>query len=128
MSLTCSLPTGGGGPLIGLRPQIRTRPRSHYDNAEKPARLPLLIEIKFKGGRMWLSTEAKTGPAAMIICSCNVISDNEVEATFSAPQAPRTMSQVHRHLGHEPHRGRCARTIRDIMKEDGKSRRLKQAK
>jgi bacterioferritin-associated ferredoxin len=53
----------------------------------------------------------------MIICSCHVISDQEVETAFAAPQAPQTMSQVYRHLGHEPQCGRCVRTIRNMMKD-----------
>lgn len=58
----------------------------------------------------------------MIVCSYHVISDNEVEAAFSAPEAPQTMSQVYRHLGHDPHCGRCVRTIRDLMRRDGRRR------
>jgi bacterioferritin-associated ferredoxin len=42
--------------------------------------------------------------------------DHEVETAFAAPQAPQTMSQVYRHLGHEPQCGRCVRTIRTMMK------------
>jgi bacterioferritin-associated ferredoxin len=58
----------------------------------------------------------------MIICSCHVISDHEVETAFAAPEAPQTMSQVYRQLGHEPHCGRCVRTIRDMMKDGGDRR------
>jgi bacterioferritin-associated ferredoxin len=63
-----------------------------------------------------------TADRPMIICSCHVISDHEVETAFAAPQAPQTMSQVYRHLGHEPQCGRCVRTIRTMMK-DGSDRR-----
>lgn len=56
----------------------------------------------------------------MIVCSCNVISDSELEAAFGAPDAPRTMVQIYQYLGHTPSCGRCAPTIRDIMREDAK--------
>jgi bacterioferritin-associated ferredoxin len=53
----------------------------------------------------------------MIVCSCNVISDNDVKAACSAPEGPRTMAQIYQCLGHEPNCGRCAPTIRGIMRE-----------
>ena len=59
----------------------------------------------------------------MIICSCNVISDREVEAAFSAFTTPQTVSQVYQHVGRPPICGRCAHTIRDIMRQ-GRARRL----
>ncbi|MFZ0426312.1 MAG: (2Fe-2S)-binding protein [Xanthobacteraceae bacterium] len=60
----------------------------------------------------------------MIVCSCNVISDEEVETAVSAAE-PRTISQLYRELGHEPACGRCAPTIRDIMRADTKTHRRK---
>lgn len=54
----------------------------------------------------------------MIVCSCNVISDCEVAAVFSGADTPQTVSQIYRRLGHRPDCGRCAPTIRDILKED----------
>ncbi|HXW42172.1 MAG TPA: (2Fe-2S)-binding protein [Xanthobacteraceae bacterium] len=54
----------------------------------------------------------------MIVCSCNVISDHDVEAVFAAADTPQTVSQVYRRLGHRANCGRCAPTIRDILKDD----------
>ena len=51
----------------------------------------------------------------MIICSCNVLSDQDVRSIVGAPDAPRTAAQVHRCLGCSPECGRCARTIRQIV-------------
>ena len=54
----------------------------------------------------------------MIVCSCNVLTDHDVRATLSAPEAaPRTTGQVYHCLGCSPQCGRCARTIRRIMNE-----------
>lgn len=52
----------------------------------------------------------------MIVCSCNVLSDQQVKACM-APGAggPRTPAQVYRCLGCTPRCGRCATTIRKIM-------------
>jgi len=55
----------------------------------------------------------------MIVCSCHVVSDVEVQA---AAAEARTMAQVYRHLGHKPHCGRCAHSIREIMRDDGRER------
>lgn len=52
----------------------------------------------------------------MIVCSCNVLSDNQVRDAV-AGQAPRTPGQVYGCLGCSPQCGRCARTIRKIMDE-----------
>ena len=53
---------------------------------------------------------------AMIVCSCNVLSDQDVR---SAVKAERTSSirQVYGCLGYRPQCGRCARTIRRIIDE-----------
>ena len=53
----------------------------------------------------------------MIVCSCNVFGDAEIRTAFAGPDAPRTVSQVYRQLGHEAHCGRCTRTVREIMRE-----------
>jgi bacterioferritin-associated ferredoxin len=54
----------------------------------------------------------------MIICSCNVVTDHDVRATFSAREnVPRTTRQVYQYLGCNAECGRCARTIRRIMDE-----------
>jgi bacterioferritin-associated ferredoxin len=53
----------------------------------------------------------------MIVCSCNVLSDNDVRTAMSHEKSPRTPGQVHRCLGCGAQCGRCARTIRRIMDE-----------
>ena len=53
----------------------------------------------------------------MIVCSCNVFSDLEVQSAVSMADPP-TVAQIYRHLGHEPTCGRCAHTIREIMGDD----------
>ncbi|MGA2893977.1 MAG: (2Fe-2S)-binding protein [Xanthobacteraceae bacterium] len=61
----------------------------------------------------------------MIVCSCHVISDDEVKTACSEPQAPQTMAQIYRRLGRRPTCGRCAHTIRNMMRKDGKRGRSK---
>ncbi len=51
----------------------------------------------------------------MIICSCNVLSDNDVRSVIAAPDAPRTAAQIHRCLGCTPECGRCTPSIRKIV-------------
>jgi len=54
----------------------------------------------------------------MIVCSCNVLTDQDVRTAVSAtPDAPRTAGQVYGCLGCSPQCGRCARTIKRIMDE-----------
>jgi len=54
----------------------------------------------------------------MIVCSCNVLSDDDVRATLAEKEkAPRTTGQVYHCLGCSAQCGRCARTIRRIMNE-----------
>jgi bacterioferritin-associated ferredoxin len=54
----------------------------------------------------------------MIVCSCNVLSDDDVRATLARGQTiPRTTGQVYHCLGCSAQCGRCARTIRRIMDE-----------
>jgi bacterioferritin-associated ferredoxin len=52
----------------------------------------------------------------MIICSCNVLSDNEVR-TVASTATCRTTSYVYGCLGCSAQCGRCTRTIRKIMDE-----------
>jgi bacterioferritin-associated ferredoxin len=52
----------------------------------------------------------------MIVCSCNVLSDNEVRNAVTST-APRKANQVYGCLGCSAQCGRCARTIRKIMNE-----------
>jgi bacterioferritin-associated ferredoxin len=51
----------------------------------------------------------------MIICSCHVLSDEDVRSVVAAPDAPRTAAQIFGCLGCNPECGRCARTIRRIV-------------
>lgn len=54
----------------------------------------------------------------MIVCSCNVLSDGDVRGCLSPGVAcPRTPAQVYACLGCSPRCGRCARTIRSIMRD-----------
>ncbi|MBM3528317.1 MAG: (2Fe-2S)-binding protein [Alphaproteobacteria bacterium] len=53
----------------------------------------------------------------MIVCSCNVLSDQDVRKAVAAEQRPRTAGQVYGCLGCSPQCGRCAQTIRQIMDE-----------
>jgi len=57
-----------------------------------------------------------TGSAAVIVCSCNVISDHQVRSV-TAERSVRATSEVYRCLGCSAECGRCARTIRRIMDE-----------
>lgn len=51
----------------------------------------------------------------MIICSCNVFSEQQVLEAISGTQGMRSPSEVYRCLGCSPQCGRCARTIRSLM-------------
>ena len=54
----------------------------------------------------------------MIVCSCNVLSDDDVRAAVSsAAELPRTARQVYGCLGCSAECGRCARTLKRIMAE-----------
>ncbi|MER8848175.1 (2Fe-2S)-binding protein [Mesorhizobium australicum] len=52
----------------------------------------------------------------MIICSCNVLSDQDVRSAVEAERT-RSISQVYGCLGCGPKCGRCALTIRRLMDE-----------
>jgi bacterioferritin-associated ferredoxin len=52
----------------------------------------------------------------MIVCSCNVLSDQEVRTAVNAA-APSSAAHVHRCLGCSAQCGRCLCTIRKIMDE-----------
>jgi bacterioferritin-associated ferredoxin len=55
---------------------------------------------------------------AMIICSCNVLTDHAVrQVVKEGATAPRTPGQIYGCLGCSPQCGRCARTIKRIMDE-----------
>ena len=54
----------------------------------------------------------------MIVCSCNVFTDQDVRSAVSgAGEKPVTCGQVYGCLGCSAQCGRCARTIRKIMDE-----------
>lgn len=54
----------------------------------------------------------------MIVCSCNVLSDQDVRsAVVSADNAPVNAKQVYHCLGCSAECGRCARTIKSILDE-----------
>jgi bacterioferritin-associated ferredoxin len=53
----------------------------------------------------------------MIVCSCNVLTDQDVRTALSTAQTLRTTGQVYGCLGCSAQCGRCARTIRRIMDE-----------
>jgi bacterioferritin-associated ferredoxin len=53
----------------------------------------------------------------MIVCSCNVFTDNDVRTALSAREFPHTLGQVYQYLGCNAQCGRCVRTIRRIMEE-----------
>jgi bacterioferritin-associated ferredoxin len=53
----------------------------------------------------------------MIVCSCNVFSDQDVRSVVGVPEPPRTAGQVYGCLGCSAQCGRCARTIKRIMDE-----------
>jgi len=59
----------------------------------------------------------------MIICSCNVISENQVRDCLRRPCAPDRVRDVFAALGKPPQCGRCARTITHLVKEARKERR-----
>ena len=54
----------------------------------------------------------------MIVCSCNVLTDDDVRSALSASgDLPRTARQVYGCLGCSAQCGRCAGTIRRLMDE-----------
>jgi bacterioferritin-associated ferredoxin len=57
------------------------------------------------------------GNPSMIVCSCNVLSDQDVRTAVTAEGRPRSTGQVYGCLGCSAQCGRCARTIRKIMDE-----------
>lgn len=56
----------------------------------------------------------------MIVCHCNVLSDRDICACLGdGPDCPRAVGEVYTCLGCSPECGRCARTIRAILREAG---------
>jgi bacterioferritin-associated ferredoxin len=57
-------------------------------------------------------------PFSMIVCSCNVLSDQDVrDVVESSQQLPRNAKQLYGCLGCSAECGRCARTIKTIIDE-----------
>jgi bacterioferritin-associated ferredoxin len=59
------------------------------------------------------------GPSVfMIVCSCNVLSDDDVRNAVNASEPlPRNAKQIYGCLGCSAECGRCARTIKTIIDE-----------
>jgi len=53
----------------------------------------------------------------MIVCSCNVFSEEQVRRALASAVSPPRTSQVYACLGYARQCGRCARTIMKIMDE-----------
>jgi bacterioferritin-associated ferredoxin len=51
----------------------------------------------------------------MIVCSCNVFSDQQVRSTLAKATQQMRMSQIYDCLGNGVQCGRCAHTIKQIM-------------
>ena len=59
---------------------------------------------------------SKDPPVFMIVCSCNVLSDDDVRnAVNASEQLPRNAKQIYGCLGCSAECGRCARTIKTII-------------
>jgi bacterioferritin-associated ferredoxin len=58
----------------------------------------------------------KLSRRAMIVCSCNVLTDSAIRTACQTAR-PRTTGQVYGCLGCSAQCGRCARTIKGIMDE-----------
>ena len=55
----------------------------------------------------------------MIVCSCNVLSDGEIRSAVTSAAPRARISQVYASLGCVAKCGRCACTIKKILKEIG---------
>ena len=51
----------------------------------------------------------------MIVCSCNVFSDQQVRSTLAKATQRLRMSQIYHCLGTDVQCGRCAHTIKQIV-------------
>jgi len=56
----------------------------------------------------------------MIICSCNLFSEQQVRSALAKAKQMR-MSQVYAYLGRSAQCGRCAHTIKEIMGSKSRS-------
>jgi bacterioferritin-associated ferredoxin len=53
----------------------------------------------------------------MIICSCNVLSVQDIRIAMTTPAPPHRISELFRHLGCRAQCGHCARSVRQVMDE-----------
>ena len=54
----------------------------------------------------------------MIVCSCNILSDQDVRAVMTNPEyVPPRVAEIYSRLGCKAECGRCARTISDIVSD-----------
>jgi bacterioferritin-associated ferredoxin len=53
----------------------------------------------------------------MIICSCNVLSVQDVRIAMTTAARPRRISELFRHLSCRAQCGCCARSIKEVMDE-----------
>jgi bacterioferritin-associated ferredoxin len=51
----------------------------------------------------------------MIICSCNVLSDQDVRNAMTTGVPPRTISELFRFFGRRAQCGFCARSVKRVM-------------
>ena len=74
--------------------------------------LPLLFGLNIK----WLARSGHL--TVMIVCSCNILSDQDVRAIARDPSyVPPRVAEIYSRLGCNAECGRCARTIRTIIDE-----------
>lgn len=54
----------------------------------------------------------------MIVCSCNILSDQDVRAVMTNPEyVPPRVAEIYTRLGCKAECGRCARTISVIVSD-----------
>jgi bacterioferritin-associated ferredoxin len=81
-----------------------------------PRSEPLLMPVNLRPGKC--AENNLTWVISMIICSCNVLTDQQVRASVkAADRTPITTGQVYKCMGCSPKCGRCARTVRLIAHE-----------
>lgn len=91
------------------RVSIRTHPRR---NGPAP-RAPVLLFM-----RAAFVLAPVGGSYSMIVCSCNILSDQDVRAIAKDPAyVPPRVAEIYSRLGCNAECGRCVRTIRTIIDE-----------
>jgi bacterioferritin-associated ferredoxin len=55
----------------------------------------------------------------MIVCSCNVLSEAQVRAATHGPDGAGRVAEVFERLGARPNCGRCAASIRGVIRGAG---------